>query len=109
MIWSVSMVESGLGVALIPRLAAQTEISRKQLVGLTVREMRLERQLHLIYRKGATLSHAAKAFIRVARGVNDKEAETADQIQPRGRGGIRRGTQTNSLGGLREKLCVLCG
>jgi hypothetical protein len=31
--------------------------------------MKLERKLHLIYRKGATLSHAAKAFIRVARGA----------------------------------------
>jgi len=61
------LVEKGLGVALIPRLAAETEISRKQLAGLTVREMRLERKLHLIYRKGATLSHAAKAFLRVAR------------------------------------------
>ena len=66
------LVENGLGVALIPRLAAQTEISRKQLVGLTVSEMRLERRLHLIYRKGATLSHAARAFLRVARGGRDK-------------------------------------
>jgi DNA-binding transcriptional LysR family regulator len=61
------LVEKGLGVALIPRLAAHSEISRKQLVGLTVREMKLERRLHLVYRKGGTLSHAAKAFLRVAR------------------------------------------
>jgi DNA-binding transcriptional LysR family regulator len=61
------LVEKSMGVALVPRLAAQNEIARKQLVGLTVREMRLERRLHLIYRKGATLSHAAKAFLRVAR------------------------------------------
>ena len=66
------LVERGLGVALIPRLAAQTEIERRQLAGLTVREMKLERRLHLIYRKGATLSHAAKAFLRVARGSSDK-------------------------------------
>src|SRR3954468_8658799 len=61
------LVEQGLGVALIPRLAAQIEIERKQLAGLSVREMKFERRLHLIYRKGATLSHAAKAFLRVAR------------------------------------------
>jgi DNA-binding transcriptional LysR family regulator len=61
------LVEQGLGIALIPRLAAQIEIERKQLVGLLVREMKFERRLHLIYRKGATLSHAAKAFLRVAR------------------------------------------
>ena len=56
-----------MGVALVPRLAVQSEVARKQLAGLTVREMRLERRLHLIFRKGATLSHAAKAFLRVAR------------------------------------------
>jgi len=61
------LVEKGLGIALIPRLAAQIEIERGQLAGLVVREMTFERRLHLIYRKGATLSHAAKAFLRVAR------------------------------------------
>ena len=61
------MVEDRMGVALVPRLTAQTEIERGLLVGLNVKEMRLERKLHLIYRKGASLSHAAKAFLRVAR------------------------------------------
>lgn len=60
-------VEQGMGVALVPRLTAQTEIARKQVAALTVREMRLERAIHLIYRKGATLSHAARAFLRVAK------------------------------------------
>ena len=67
------IVEQGLGIALIPRLAAQTEIDRHQLAGLTVREMKLERRLHLIYRKGATLSHAAKAFLRVARDAQGSD------------------------------------
>ena len=65
------MVENKMGVALVPRLTAQTEIERGLLAGITVKEMRLERRLHLIYRKGATLSHAAKAFLRVARGAQD--------------------------------------
>jgi len=60
-------VEQGMGVALVPRLTAQAEIARRQVVALTVREMRLERRLYLIYRKGATLSHAARAFLRVAK------------------------------------------
>jgi DNA-binding transcriptional LysR family regulator len=60
-------VEQGMGVALVPRLTAQSEIARGQVVALTVREMRLERSIHLIYRKGASLSHAAKAFLRVAK------------------------------------------
>ena len=61
------LVEQGMGVALIPRLATQAELAGKQLMALTVREMRSERAINLIYRKGATLSHAAKAFLRVAR------------------------------------------
>ena len=40
------MVEDRMGVALVPRLTAQTEIERGLLVGLTVKEMRLERKLH---------------------------------------------------------------
>ncbi len=73
------LVEMGMGVALVPRLAAETEIARQQLVGLRVREMRLERKLHLIFRKGATLSHAAKAFLRVVRGVGKPAERTAMQ------------------------------
>lgn len=61
------LVEQQMGVALVPRLTAQAEIAKGQLIALTVREMRLERRLHLIYRKGATLSHAARAFLRVAK------------------------------------------
>src|SRR5712691_7776491 len=61
------LVEQEMGVALVPRLTAQAEIARKQIVALTVKEMRLERGIHLIYRKGATLSHAARAFLAVAR------------------------------------------
>ena len=62
-------VEQGMGVALVPRLAAQAEIERGQVAALNVREMRLERNLYLIYRKGAKLSHAARAFLHVAREV----------------------------------------
>src|SRR5712671_2416668 len=68
------LVEKGLGVAMVPRLSAQTEIARKQLAGLAVKEMRLERRVHLIYRKGATLSHAARAFLTVARGAHETKA-----------------------------------
>ena len=68
------LVEQEMGVALVPRLTAQAEISRKQLVAVTVREMRLERRLYLIYRRGATLSHAARAFLRVAKASRLKNA-----------------------------------
>jgi DNA-binding transcriptional LysR family regulator len=61
------LVERGLGVALMPRRAAEVEIARGELVALTVREMRFERRIHLVYRNGAKLSHAARAFLACAR------------------------------------------
>ena len=60
-------------LALVPRLTAQAELASKQVVALTVREMRFERAIHLIYRKGATLSHAARAFLRVAKESRKQE------------------------------------
>ena len=71
------LVEQGMGVALVPRLTAQSEIARNQLVALTVREMRLERGLNLIYRKGASLSHAARAFLRVAKETRERSEQSA--------------------------------
>lgn len=60
------LVEQGLGVALMPRLAARSEIERGQVVALTVREMRFERKIYLVYRTGANLSQAARAFVECA-------------------------------------------
>lgn len=75
-------VELGMGVALVPRLTAQTEIARGQVAALTVREMKSERRLHLVYRKGATLSHAARAFLQLTRDVQ-KKVETGSKPQAR--------------------------
>ena len=61
------LVEQGLGVALVPSLAARSEVARGQLAALTVREMRLERKLYLLSRTGASLSHAARAFLHLAK------------------------------------------
>src|SRR2546425_306938 len=81
-------VERGMGVALVPRLTAQAEIARGQVAALTVREMKLERRLHLVYRKGATLSHAARAFLRVARELQkDPQAMNDKAVPPEAVGG----------------------
>jgi DNA-binding transcriptional LysR family regulator len=64
-----------MGVALVPRLTAQAEIARGQIAALTVREMKLERKLYLVHRKSATLSHAARAFLRVARELQKGSPE----------------------------------
>lgn len=59
-------VAMGNGVALIPEISVETELARGELVRIPVRELQLKRKLRLIYRKGANLSHAARAFLKVA-------------------------------------------
>ncbi len=72
------LVEDGLGVALMPRRVAQAEIGRGGLMALTVREMRFERTIHLVYRSGAALSHAARAFVASARERPPEEGLAVD-------------------------------
>jgi len=62
-------VAMGNGVALIPEISVETEIARGELVRIPVKELQLKRKLRLIYRKGANLSHAARAFLKVAEAV----------------------------------------
>lgn len=63
------LVEKGVGVALVPKLTAQSEIDNGQLFGLSVKELKLERQLHFIYRRNSVLSHAAKVFLQMAKEI----------------------------------------
>jgi len=60
-------VEMRMGVALLPKRCALTEISRGQLVAVRMPQLRLARQLRLVYRRAGGLSHAAEAFLAAAR------------------------------------------
>lgn len=60
-------VEMQLGVALLPRRCALTEIARGQLAAVRVPEARRQRRLRLIYRKSGEMSHAAAAFLAAAK------------------------------------------
>lgn len=62
-------VAMGNGVALVPEISVETEIARGELVRIPVKELQLKRKLRLIYRKGANLSHAGRAFLKVAEAV----------------------------------------
>jgi DNA-binding transcriptional LysR family regulator len=64
-------VALGNGVALLPAIAVEGEIARKELVRVKVPDLAFERKLRLVYRREATLSHAAQAFLAVI------EAQTA--------------------------------
>jgi DNA-binding transcriptional LysR family regulator len=63
------LVEAGAGVALVPKLSAQTEIANGQLCALSVSEMRLERKLNIVYRRNSELSHATKVFLKLAKDL----------------------------------------
>jgi DNA-binding transcriptional LysR family regulator len=61
-----------LGVALLPRRCAVSEIARGELVALAMPEIRLRRQVRLVYRKGVERSHAASAFLGVMEGPKSR-------------------------------------
>ena len=70
------LVELGMGVALVPKLTAENEIRNGSLIGLSVREMKLTRQLHIVHRRNGVLSHAAKVFLQLAKEMK-KQASTS--------------------------------
>jgi DNA-binding transcriptional LysR family regulator len=62
-------VAMGNGVALMPEISVETEVARGELIRISVRELHVQRKLRLVYRKEAGLSHAARAFLKVAEMV----------------------------------------
>lgn len=52
-----------MGVALLPRRCAEAEIERGELVALAMPEIRLRRQIRLVFRRGGERSHASAAFL----------------------------------------------
>lgn len=65
-------VAAGNGVALVPGIAVEPELARGELVAVPVEELKLERKLRIVYRKGGQLSHAARAFLQVAEAIAGK-------------------------------------
>jgi len=58
-------VARGNGVALVPRISIERELQSGELVQVGIKELKLERKLRIVYRKGAVLSHAARALLQV--------------------------------------------
>jgi len=79
-------VEMGLGVALLPRRCAQGELNRGELVEIRVPELRSPRQVRFVYRRAGDLSHAARAFLDVARRAGahgtDDDGDQEVRAQP---------------------------
>jgi DNA-binding transcriptional LysR family regulator len=60
-------VEMGMGVAVLPRRCALTEIARGDLVAVKVPELSGSRTVRLVFRRGAELTRAAAAFLDLSR------------------------------------------
>ncbi|HJT88727.1 MAG TPA: LysR family transcriptional regulator [Bryobacteraceae bacterium] len=57
------LVQANLGVAFLPRMCVEQEISAGLLCEVRVKEMHLERKIRLVYPTRRALSHAAQAFL----------------------------------------------
>jgi DNA-binding transcriptional LysR family regulator len=57
------LVQDGEGVAFLPRMCVQQDVETGVVRELAVRELDVERKVRLLYAKGRTLSHAARAFL----------------------------------------------
>ncbi len=60
-------VAMGNGVALVPHLTVARELETGDLVRIPVDELEVKRVLRLVHRRQATLSYAARAFLRTVR------------------------------------------
>ncbi|HEY1272889.1 MAG TPA: LysR family transcriptional regulator [Terriglobales bacterium] len=63
----------GNGVALVPEISVEGELARGELVRIPVSEIQLHRKLRLVYRKEASLSHAARAFLTLAEATANEQ------------------------------------
>ncbi|HWB32236.1 MAG TPA: LysR family transcriptional regulator [Acidobacteriaceae bacterium] len=68
-------VEMGNGVALVPGLAVAPELESGTLVRVRIRELQLERRLRLVYRRQASLSHAARAFLKIVEAYAESQGD----------------------------------
>jgi DNA-binding transcriptional LysR family regulator len=66
-------VAMGNGVALVPHLTVARELELGELVRVPVDELEMKRVLRLVHRRQATLSYAARAFLRTVRTLAQEQ------------------------------------
>jgi DNA-binding transcriptional LysR family regulator len=62
------MVQRNEGVAFLPRMCVEQELKQDTLREVRVKELSVERKIHLVSPAKRSLSHAAKAFLELVRG-----------------------------------------
>ena len=56
-------------VAFLPHMTVEQDVEQEVLREIKVSELRVDRQMRLVYPSKRTLSHAAKAFLELVRGA----------------------------------------
>src|SRR6266702_4746945 len=69
-------VQMDIGVAIVPRMCVRWEIEQGLLVEVKVRQLRMPRDLYLLYRRREPLSHSAQAMFDL---LKPRSAPTSDQ------------------------------
>ena len=59
------LVQEQQGVAFLPRMCVEQEIEQGLLCEVRVKELHVERKIHLVYPTRRALSHAARAFLNI--------------------------------------------
>lgn len=83
-------VEMGLGVALLPRRCALSEIARKQLVAVRVPKLGMPRDLRLVHRRTGEVSHVAAAFLAAAQAHAVAPSGARRHVGSEARPGLKR-------------------
>jgi len=74
------LVQHNEGVAFLPRMCVEQEISQDLLREIRVKELNVERKIRLVYPARRALSHAAKAFLEVVkRGSTEAPGEAVGE------------------------------
>ncbi|MCH6553222.1 MAG: LysR family transcriptional regulator [Acidobacteria bacterium] len=60
-------VQMRQAVALVPRMCIEAELANRAVVEVEIPELRIERKLRVVYRRGDPLSHAARSFLQVVK------------------------------------------
>jgi DNA-binding transcriptional LysR family regulator len=71
------LVQRNEGVAFLPRMCVQQEIEQKRVCEVRVRELKVVRQIRLLYPSRRTLTRAARAFLDLVRGPARLKAPAA--------------------------------
>ncbi|MDQ3013342.1 MAG: LysR family transcriptional regulator [Acidobacteriota bacterium] len=67
----------GVGIGILPRLAVENEVKTGRLVEVQVKGMKIEKTIRLVYRREASLSHAAKSFLEIVKDRSEIKSPTS--------------------------------